>query len=42
VLAHCAQGHFHPEAVTTRVVPFADAIDGALDPAPKIVWTNDA
>jgi alcohol dehydrogenase len=41
VLAHCANGHFHPEAVTTRVVPFTDAVSGALDPTPKVVWTND-
>ena len=41
VLAHCAKRHFHPEAVTTRVVPFSNAIEGALDPTPKVVWTND-
>ena len=41
LLAHCAKGHFHPEAVTTRVVPFSDAIEGALDPTPKVIWTND-
>ncbi len=41
VLAHCAKGHFHPETVTTRVVPFSNAIEGALDPTPKVVWTND-
>ena len=41
VLAHCAEGHFHPEHVITRVVPFSNAIEGALDPTPKVVWTND-
>ncbi len=41
VLKHCAEGHFHPAAVTTRVVPFSNAIEGALDPTPKVVWTND-
>lgn len=41
VLAHCAKGHFHPEHVTTRVVPFTNAVEGALDPTPKVVWTND-
>jgi threonine dehydrogenase-like Zn-dependent dehydrogenase len=41
VLAHCAQGHFHPERVTSRVVPFADAAEAMLDPGPKIIFTND-
>ena len=41
LLAHHAHGGFHPEHVTTRVVPFTEAIDGALDPTPKVVWTND-
>ena len=41
VLAHCAQGHFHAETVTSRVMPFSEAIDGFLDPSPKIVFTND-
>lgn len=41
VLAHCAKGHFHPDRITTRVVPFSDAIAGALDPSPKVIWTND-
>ncbi len=41
LLSHCAAGHFHPGAVTTRVVPFSNAIEGALDPTPKVVWTND-
>jgi alcohol dehydrogenase len=41
VLAHCAQGHFHPEIVTSRIVPFSQAAEGFLDPAPKIVFSND-
>lgn len=41
VLAHHAHGHFHPEHITTRVVPFSKAEEGALDPTPKVVWTND-
>jgi threonine dehydrogenase-like Zn-dependent dehydrogenase len=41
VLAHCAQGHFHPEVVMSRIVPFSRAAEGFLDPAPKIVFTND-
>jgi len=41
MLAHRAHGHFHPEHVTTRIVPFSQAADGALDPSPKVVWTND-
>ena len=41
VLAHCAGGHLHPDAIVTRVVPFSNAIEGALDPTPKVVWTND-
>ena len=41
MLDHHAHGHFHPEKVTTRVVPFSRAAEGALDPSPKIVWTND-
>jgi threonine dehydrogenase-like Zn-dependent dehydrogenase len=41
LLAHHAKGHFHPERVTTRVVPFSRAVEGALDPAPKVVWVND-
>jgi threonine dehydrogenase-like Zn-dependent dehydrogenase len=41
VLAHCAAGHFHAEHVTSRVVPFSDASEGFLDPAPKIVFQND-
>jgi threonine dehydrogenase-like Zn-dependent dehydrogenase len=41
LIAHHAHGHFHPEHVTTRVVPFSEAIEGALDPSPKVVWTND-
>jgi len=41
VLAHCAAGHFHPEAVTSRIVPFSQAVERFLDPSPKIVFTND-
>jgi hypothetical protein len=41
VLAHSARGHFQPDTVTTRVVPFSAAIEGALDPSPKVVWTKD-
>jgi alcohol dehydrogenase len=41
VLAYCAEGRFHPEAVTSRVVPFSEAAEGILDPAPKIVFSND-
>jgi threonine dehydrogenase-like Zn-dependent dehydrogenase len=41
VLAHCAAGRFHPEAVTSRVVPFTQAAEGFFDPAPKIVFQND-
>jgi threonine dehydrogenase-like Zn-dependent dehydrogenase len=41
VLAHCAEGHFYPEVVTSRIVPFSQAVEGFLDPAPKIVFTND-
>jgi alcohol dehydrogenase len=40
VLAHCAAGHFHPDKVTSRVVPFAEAVQGMLDPGPKIVFVN--
>jgi alcohol dehydrogenase len=40
-LAHCGQGHFHPETVTSRVVPFSQAIEGFFDPCAKIVFTND-
>jgi threonine dehydrogenase-like Zn-dependent dehydrogenase len=41
VLAHCAAGHFHAEHVISRVVPFSDASEGFLDPAPKIIFQND-
>jgi hypothetical protein len=41
VLAYCVAGHFHPEAVTSRIVPFSQAAEGMLDPAPKIVFSND-
>ena len=35
VLADCAEGRFHPEAVTSRIVPPSEAAEGILDPAPK-------
>jgi threonine dehydrogenase-like Zn-dependent dehydrogenase len=38
VLHACAAGHFHPEHVTARVVPFAEAADAMTDPAAKIVF----
>ena len=41
VLAHCVEGRFRPEAVTSRIVPFSQAAEGLLDPAPKIVFSND-
>jgi len=33
VLAYCTAAHFHPEAVTSRIVPFTDAAEEILDPA---------
>ena len=33
VLGYCTAGHFHPEAVTSRIVPFTDAAQGIRDPA---------
>jgi threonine dehydrogenase-like Zn-dependent dehydrogenase len=41
VLDACAHGHFHPEHVTTRVVPFTQAAEAMTDAAPKLVFTND-
>jgi alcohol dehydrogenase len=41
VLNACAHGHFHPEHVTARVVPFTQAADAMTDAAPKLVFTND-
>jgi len=41
VLAYCVEGRFHPEVVTSRIVPFSQAAEGILDPAPKIVFSND-
>jgi threonine dehydrogenase-like Zn-dependent dehydrogenase len=41
VLNACAHGHFHPEHVTARVVPFTQAIEAMTDAAPKLVFTND-
>lgn len=41
VLNACAHGHFHPERVTGRVVPFTQAAEAMTDAAPKLVFTND-
>lgn len=41
VLEACADGHFHPEHVTSRVVPFSEAAEAMSDPSPKLVFTND-
>ncbi len=41
VLDCCANGHFHPEHVTSRVVPFSQAADAMTDTGPKLVFTND-
>jgi alcohol dehydrogenase len=41
VLESCAHGHFHPEHVTSRVVPFSQAAESMSDPSPKLVFTND-
>ena len=41
VLDRCVGGHFHPEHVTSRVVPFSDAADAMTDSGPKLVFTND-
>jgi alcohol dehydrogenase len=41
VLEACAHGHFHPEHVTARVVPFTQAAEAMTDAAPKLVFTND-
>lgn len=41
VLERCAGGHFHPEHVTSRVVPFSQAADAMMDSGPKLVFTND-
>src|SRR5205807_2339762 len=40
-LAYCAKGHFHAEAVTSRIVPFSQAAEAYLDPSAKIVLRND-
>jgi len=40
VQAHCAEGHFHPVKVTSRVVSFAKASEGMLDPGSKIVFVS--
>ncbi len=39
VLGCIACGKLHPEIVTHRVLPFADAADAMTDPGPKIVFT---
>ena len=41
VLKACAHGHFHPEHVTSRVVPFSQAAEAMSDGSPKLVFTND-
>ena len=41
VLNACAHGHFHPEHVTARVLPFSQAADAMTDSAPKLVFAND-
>lgn len=41
LIDHCAHGHFHPEHVTSRVVPFSAAADAMTDSGPKLVFTND-
>lgn len=41
VLDCCANGHFHPERITSRVVPFTQSIDAMTDAGPKLVFTND-
>jgi threonine dehydrogenase-like Zn-dependent dehydrogenase len=41
VLEACAHGHFHPEHITSRVVPFSQSIDAMTDSGPKLVFTND-
>jgi alcohol dehydrogenase len=41
VLDHCAHGHFHPEHVNARVVPFSEAPDAMTDSQPKIIFTID-
>jgi alcohol dehydrogenase len=41
VLEACAHGHFHPEHVTSRIVPFSQAAEAMTDPSPKLIFTND-
>lgn len=41
VLDCCAKGHFHPEHVTSRVVPFSQAAEAMTDSGPKLVFTSD-
>ncbi len=42
VLERCADGHFHPEHITSRVVPFAQAAEAMTDSGPKVVFRNDS
>ena len=39
-LACMACGRFHPERVTSRVLPFTEAADAMTDPGPKIVFVR--
>jgi alcohol dehydrogenase len=39
-LACIACGKLHPEHVTHRVLPFAEAIDAMADPGPKVIFTR--
>lgn len=39
-LACIACGKLHPEHVTHRIVPFAEAIDAMTDPGPKVIFTR--
>jgi threonine dehydrogenase-like Zn-dependent dehydrogenase len=39
-LACMACGKFHPERVTSQVVPFAEAAGAMTDPGPKIIFTR--
>lgn len=40
VLHACSEGHFHPEHVTARTLPFAHAADAMTDSAAKIVFVS--
>ena len=41
MLEHVACGRFHPEYVTSRVVPFSESAEAMADAGPKLVFTND-